>query len=153
MSKYDKTKNKRFRSEAEKKAIARWYAQKKIDASISDTSKKVIFPSTFPFWARLKISKNRPTLVIDEELITDKKTKKIEEGFVHREAIHPNADGSNVKGFEQIVPNPDPLDSDKMYLKPPRKKPKRLFRPMNRFFDIPLSLKERYDKNNDKNKK
>lgn len=35
------------------------------------------FPKEFPFWARLKICKNRPTLVMDEVEVVDKKTKKL----------------------------------------------------------------------------
>ena len=34
------------------------------------------FPKEFPFWARLKISKNRTTLIIDEEIVINKKSKK-----------------------------------------------------------------------------
>lgn len=33
------------------------------------------FPKEFPFWARIKICKNRPTLVIDETEVINKKTK------------------------------------------------------------------------------
>ena len=35
---------------------------------------KGVFPDKFPFWARLKISKNRTTLVIDEDKAKNKKT-------------------------------------------------------------------------------
>lgn len=31
-----------------------------------------VFPSKFPFWARLKIAKSRTTLVIDEDEAYDK---------------------------------------------------------------------------------
>ena len=108
------------------------------------------FPKEFPFWARLKINKNRTTLVIDEEEAYNKKKKRVEEGFVHREAIHPNKDGSNVKGYEKIEPNPDPKDKVPMYLKRPSKKPKRLFAPHEKELNMPEHLRERYDKNNRK---
>ena len=106
------------------------------------------FPDKFPFWARLRINKNRTTLVIDEAEAYNKKKKKMEEGFVHREAIHPRGDGSNVKGYELIKPNPDPMDTGDMYLKSPKKSPKRLFKPHNRQLNMPRELKERYEKNN-----
>ena len=108
------------------------------------------FPKRFPFWARLKISKNRTTLVIDEEDAYNKKKKRFEEGFVHREAIHPNSDGSNVKGYERVFPNPDKADKKPMYLKRPSKLPKRMFVPHNKNLDMPKHLKEKYDKNNRK---
>lgn len=107
--------------------------------------KKKEFPKTFPFWARLKISKKRTTLVIDEERIVDKKSKKLEDGFVHREATH-----TYKKDFEKINPNPDKTDSKPMYLKRPTKLPKRLFEPHNKDLDMPQNLKDRYGKNNKK---
>lgn len=103
------------------------------------------FPKSFPFWARLKISKNRTTLVIDSEMVVNKKTKKKEDGFVHREATH-----TQKKDYEKIDPNPDKDDPKPMYLKRPRKHPKRLFSPHNKELDMPESLKERYEKNNNK---
>lgn len=109
------------------------------------SKKKKEFPKTFPFWARLKISKKRTTLVIDEERIVDKKSKKLEDGFVHREATH-----TNKKDFEKINPNPDKTDSKPMYLKRPTKLPKRLFEPHNKDLDMPQNLKDRYSKNNKK---
>ena len=63
---------------------------------------KNIFPKEFPFWARLKISKNRTTLIIDEDKVKNKKTNKIVDGFVHREAT-----SQYHKNFEEINPNPD----------------------------------------------
>ena len=48
--------------------------------------------------------------------------KVMENGFVHREAIQPKGDGSNVKGYEKIEPNPDPTDKGPMYLKRPQKR-------------------------------
>ena len=72
----------------------------------------------------------------------------MEPGFVHREAIHSNEDGSNVKGYEKIEPNPDPTDKDPMYLKRPSKLPKRLFEPHNKSLNMPEDLKKRYEKNN-----
>ena len=74
----------------------------------------------------------------------------MEDGFVHREAIHPNEDYSNVKGYEEIKPNPDTSDNKPMYLKRPSKLPKRLFEPHNKNLNMPTHLKERYNKNNQK---
>ena len=108
-------------SEAQKKAIRKSYAEK------------------------LKIEKHRTTLVIDEEPVVNKKTKKAEPGFVHREATHTAG-----KGFEKIEPNPDRTDKSPMYLKRPTKAPKRLFEPHNKKLVMPESLKNRYDKNNKK---
>lgn len=59
------------------------------------------FPKEFPFWARLRICKNRPTLVIDEAEVIDKKTKKAVPGYVHREVTH-TAKKDNEK-IEQIL--------------------------------------------------
>ena len=124
-------------------------AQPKLPAGEPEEEKSV-FPKKFPFWARLKIGKNRPTLVIDEEETKNTKTQKMEPGFVHRESIHSNEDGSNVKGYEKIVPNPDPDDKEAMYLKGPSKKPKRLFKPHEKNWPVPQHLIEKYDKNNKK---
>ena len=52
------------------------------------------FPEKFPFWARLKINKNRTTLVIDSTEVLDRKNN-IVPGFVHRESIHYNNSGRN----------------------------------------------------------
>lgn len=101
------------------------------------------FPKEFPFWARLKISKNRTTLVIDEEYCLNKKTNKNEDMFVHREGT-----SKYHKGFEEIKPNPDRTKKDPLYLKSPRKLPKTLFKPHNKNLDMPKSLKDRYNKNN-----
>lgn len=145
-----KKKKPRFhcKTEAQKKAIKRSYAKKTEKETVEKRSKE--FPDKFPFWARLKISKNRTTLVIDEAPARNKKSNKMEEGFVHREAIHPHGDGSNVKGYEKVEPNPDPTDNTPMYLKRPKKTPKRLFQPHNKGLNMPDHLRERYDKNNKK---
>lgn len=103
------------------------------------------FPDKFPFWARLKISKDRTTLIIDEDKVVNKKNKKIEDGFVHREAT-----SKEHKGFEKIWPNPDKSKNEPMYLKSPRKIPKTLVKPHNKKLDMPEFLKNRYDKNNRK---
>ncbi len=103
------------------------------------------FPTEFPFWARFKVNKNRTTLIIDEELVFDKKKKKDVEGFVHRESTH-----SPKKDYEKIFPNPDRSDPDPMYLRRPTKKPKTQFKPHNKKLDMPQRLKERYEKNNKK---
>lgn len=117
-------------------------------ATSSKTIKKTAqdkFPKEFPFWARLKIEKRRTTLVIDESEVLNKKTKKIEEGFVHREATH-----TKNKQYDEISPNPDKSDFMPMYLKRPKIKPKKLFMPHNKELDMPDHLKKRYEKNNKK---
>ena len=145
-----KNKKPRFhcKTEAQKNAIRVNYAKKAQPQTVGKKQKE--FPDKFPFWARLKISKNRTTLVIDEAPARNKKNNKIEDGFVHREAIHPKGDGSNVKGYEKIEPNPDPTDKDPMYLKRATKLPKTFFKPHNKNLNMPQHLKERYDKNNKK---
>jgi len=106
----------------------------------------------FPFWARLKINKSRTTLVIDEEKSLNKKTNKIEDQFVHREATTPNDDDARNKKYERISPNPDKTKKDDMLLKKPTKLPKILFKPHGRNLDMPKELKDKYDKNNYKEK-
>lgn len=117
----------------------------KLDTMPKNKKQPKQFPTIFPFWARMKIGKNRTTLVIDEEKYLDRKTKKIEDGFVNREATH-----SYKKDYEEIKPNPDVSDKRPMYLKRPTKKPKRLFEPHNKKLNMPKHLKDRYDKNNHK---
>lgn len=102
-------------------------------------------PTKFPFWARLKISKNRTTLVIDEDMAFNKQKKRYEDGYVHREATH-----SYKKDYEEIKPNPDKDDKRSMYLKKPSKHPKSLFGPHNKKLNMPKYLIDRYDKNNKK---
>lgn len=99
----------------------------------------------FPFWGRLKIGKRRPTLVIDEEEVVNKKNKKLVPGYVHRETTH-----NDKKGYEKISPNPDRTDSRPMHLKGARKIPKTLVKPLEEDFDMPEHLKKRYSKNNKK---
>ena len=143
-------KKKRFhcKTEAQKNAIKIAYAKKAQQKAIE---KKITeFPDKFPFWARLKISKNRTTLVIDEAPARNKKTNEMVDGFVHREAIHPHGDGSNVKGYEEVKPNPDPDDEEPMYLKRATKLPKVFFKPHNKALDMPEHLRARYEKNNKK---
>ena len=106
---------------------------------------KKTFPDKFPFWARLKIGKNRTTLVIDEDKAYNKQKKQYEDGYVHREATH-----TYNKDYLQIRPNPDKEDNGDMYLKRPQKKPKRLFKPHEKDLDMPDYLREMYDKNNKK---
>lgn len=103
------------------------------------------FPKKFPFWARLKINKNRTTLVIDEEDVWDKQSNKMVDGFVHREAIHKN---NSKRDYEEIKPNPDINDKEPMYLKRPTKLPQKLFKPHNKFLSMPQHLIEKYEKNN-----
>lgn len=116
----------------------------KLKPGQQSTQKETIvsFPKKFPFWARLKIGKNRTTLVIDEETRTNKQNR--EEVFVHREATHKNNRGD----FEAIIPNPDKDDNSPMYLKRPTKLPKKLFKPHNKDLSMPEYLRERYEKNN-----
>ena len=102
------------------------------------------FPNKFPFWARLKIGKNRTTLVIDEAKVLNKRTKKQEEGFVHREAT-----STASSKYEEINPNPDKSKSKPMYLKKPTKKPKSLFKPHNKQLSMPEYLRKKYEKNNE----
>lgn len=102
-------------------------------------------PDKFPYWARLKISKDRTTLIIDEVKEINKKTNKEEEMYVHREAIH-----TEKKDYEKIFPNPDPTDKEPMFLKRPSKLPKRLFKPHNKNLNMPEHLKLKYEKNNKK---
>lgn len=139
------------KSDAQKKAIRKSYAVKakqKPSPNVEPAVKgKREFPKKFPFWARLRISKNRTTLVIDEEQGIDKKTKKEADLFVHREATHTKGHG------EPIIPNPDRDDPDPMYLRSPRKLPKKLFIPHNKDLDMPEELKQRYEKNNHKDDK
>lgn len=161
-------KNKRVRSEAELKAIQIWYINKRkkqpaektqpavekgtiIDEfDVTTKSYRERFPKDFPFWARLKICKNRTTLVIDEEEVYNKQKKRMAPGFVHRESIHPYGDGSNVKGYEKIEPNPDSTDNRPMYLKRPTKLPIVLFNPHNKNLDMPEHLRSKYESNNKK---
>lgn len=107
--------------------------------------KKSKFPNEYPFWARLKIDKQRTTLVIDDDKVLDKKKNKIVPGYVHREAIH-----TYKKDYEKISPNPDMNDKKPMYLKRPRKLPKSMFVPHNKNLNMPKTLIEKYNKNNKK---
>ena len=106
------------------------------------------FPKELPFWGRLKIAKNRTTLVIDIEPAVNKNSGREEPGFVHREATH-----TKRKNFEPVIPNPDKDDPAPMYLRPPRKIPQRLVTPHNKDLTMPEDLKARYDKNNHKGEK
>lgn len=139
-----KTKNKTNKTTASKTTTTNKKQPTKRSNTTAKKAKKEL-PKNFPFWARLKIGKKRTTLVIDEEKTVNKKTKKVEDGFVHREATH-----TYRKDYEKIVPNPDKDDKEPMYLKRPAKKPKRLFEPHNKKLDMPNDLQERYSKNNKK---
>ena len=139
-------------SEKQKKAIKISYAVKQnesVELNGVDNHRSK-FPKNFPFWARLKISKNRTTLVIDEEQAKDKKNNLVP-GFVHREAIHVrDNDPKKLKNYERIFPNPDFDDKDPMYLKRPSKLPQVLFSPHNKQLNMPQHLIDKYDKNNKK---
>ena len=121
---------------------------KNIQSSNKKTVAKPIktFPKEFPFWARFKLNKNRTTLIIDEELVLNKKSNKLEDCFVYREATHTKKN----KEYEEIYPNPDTSDEKPMYLKRPRKHPKRLFSPHNKELKMPEDLRSHYEKNNKK---
>ncbi len=142
------------KSEAQKRAIRKSYAirgKKKENEQLpvaEPPNPPKPLPTKFPFWARLKISKRRTTLVIDEDKAMDKQKHKLVDGYVHREATH-----TNNKDYEEIKPNPDPTDSRSMYLKRPQKLPKRLFEPHNKDLNMPEHLQQLYDKNNHKNDK
>lgn len=140
--------NKRKRSIAEMIAIKRYYAEKAKQPTPKSTEKAKPLPRKFPFWARLKIGKRRTTLVIDEDVAMDKQKKILVDGYVHREATH-----TEKADYEEIQPNPDPSDNKPMYLKRPRKLPKRLFEPHNKELSMPDHLIRRYDKNNHKDGK
>lgn len=101
------------------------------------------FPSDYPFWARLKIDKNRTILIIDRDLVKDKLNNKMVPGFIHREAS-----SKYKKDREIIFPNPDKTKKNPMYLKSPRKIPKNLVKKHNKNLDMPKHLKERYSKSN-----
>lgn len=133
----------KHQKETKRKTAKKTTAKVKVQKNEIEDKGKKEFPKKFPFWARLKISKKRTTLVIDEEKYLDRKTNKIEDGFVNREATH-----TYRKDYEKITPNPDPDDSEPMYLKRPTKKPKRMFEPHNKTLNMPKHLKDRYDKNN-----
>lgn len=139
------------KSEAQKWAIRISYAKRAVSPSsfktVADCStNKYGFPKKFPFWARLKIGKNRTTLVIDDCETKDKQHgNSLVKGYVHREAIH-----TKNKNYEEVYPNPDKTDKRPMYLKRPRKLPKRLFKPHNKKLDMPEYLRKRYEKNNKK---
>lgn len=141
------------KSEAQKNAIRKNYAirarQKPPcnDGAAKEQNlgkEKREFSKDFPFWARLKIYKNRTTLVIDEAPAFDKQKKKVVDGYVHREATHTKGHG------EPVIPNPDKDDPDPMYLKSPSSLPKRFFKPHNKDLDMPENLRQRYEKNNRK---
>ncbi|MBO5927831.1 MAG: hypothetical protein J6Q32_03160 [Clostridia bacterium] len=102
-------------------------------------------PTKFPFWARFKKNKNRTTLIIDEELVKRKNSDKYDDCYVHRESIH-----TYKKDYEEIKPNPDRNDKKPMYLKRPKKHPKRMFKSHNKQLDMPKHLIDRYSKNNKK---
>lgn len=127
---------------------------KPADHSKSNTQKVVTvlnkakpkeFPTTFPFWARLKIEKRRTALIIDEDIATNKKTNKKENVYVHREATH-----TYKSEYQEIMPNPDKSDPKPMYLKKPKIKPKRMFAPHNKELIMPEDLKKQYEKNTKK---
>ena len=103
------------------------------------------FPLEFPFWARMKIAKKRTTLVIDDEPVFNKTSKRFSNLFIHREATH-----SYKKGREVITPNPDSSDSRPMYLRTPTKMNQRMFIPHNKRLSMPSYLKQKYKKNNRK---
>lgn len=107
------------------------------------------FPKRVPFWARTKYEKRRPALIIDKTQALNKKTKKMEDGFVYREVTHKQKGNE----YTEVKPNPDEEDrkkGNKMFLKRPQKKPKILFEPLNKDWEIPQDLIDKYTPNNSK---
>lgn len=136
------------KTEAQKKAIRAYYAKKKAQEQQTAKKRSAVpktrtdqLPTEFPFWARLRIEKRRPALVIDEALAYDKNKKEMVDGYVHREVTH-----SYKSEYEEIKPNPNKADKAKMYLKRPSKKPKYLFVPLGERWHMPATLKTRYSK-------
>ena len=129
------------RKTATKKAQTKKSTQK----TVTKKTRSKEFPEKVPFWARLRIGGQHPSLIIDREDVVNKKTKKEEKGFVYRESTHVEK-----KDREEIFPNPDKSDPRPMYLKRPAKKPQRLFEPHNKELSMPDKLKKRYEKNNNK---
>ena len=78
-----------------------------LSAIKKEISKRMISQQSFCFWVRLKISKNRTTLIIGQDTVKNKKTNKIVAGFAHREATikyHKGVEGIKPKqiGTKQI---------------------------------------------------
>ena len=92
------------------------------------------FPDNPPFWGRLVISKNRPTVVIDEKPAWDKQKKKMVDGFVHRELTH----SEDIPGLP--IKNPDKNDPKPAKLARPNKTPQRLIMPLDKDWKIPEEL-------------
>ncbi|MDE6474347.1 MAG: hypothetical protein K2L70_04545 [Clostridia bacterium] len=141
------------KSEEQKRAIKASYARKAEREKKQIVKKTDQFPKKFPFWARFKPNKNRPTLVIDEEKVKRKNSDIIDDCFVHRESIHgsdKNRKYIESKDYEEIYPNPDPNDPDPMYLKRPQKDLKNKFSLIGKNFNMPENLKKRYEGNNNK---
>lgn len=139
-----KTKNKSS-NQAKPKPVNHSKSNTQKVVTVSNKAKPKEFPTTFPFWARLKIEKRRTALIIDEDIATNKKTNKKENVFVHREATH-----TYKSEYQEIKPNPDKSDLKPMYLKKPKIKPKRMFAPHNKELTMPEDLKKQYEKNNKK---
>ena len=93
------------------------------------------FPENPPFWGRLRIGDEHPTVVIDEKPAWDKQKKKMVDGFVHRELTH----GKKTPGLP--IKNPDANDTEQAKLERPRKLPQRLIRPLDKDWPIPEELK------------
>lgn len=143
------------KSEEQKRAIRANYARMAKQEKKQSANKAEQFPKEFPFWARFKPNKNRTTLVIDEEKVKRKNSDKIDDCYVHREAIHESDENKKYidsGDYERVCPNPDKDDSDPMYLKRPRKHPKNKFSPHNKKLNMPENLQKRYEGNNNKNK-
>ena len=125
-------------------------ANKKKTNTTNNTKKstpaKKTLPDKFPFWGRLRIEKKRTTLVIDEDVAVNKKTKKQEDVYIHREATS----AKKKKEYEEIKPNPDKDKKEPMYLKRTKRIPKKLIKPHNKDLVMPEELKKRYEKNNKK---
>lgn len=125
-----------------------WKKSKTGKKSVDSKSRKQSIPDRFPWWGRMKIAKQRPTLVIDKDKVRNKKNGKVVDAYVHREVTH-----SFKKQYEKVDPNPDRTDPRPMYLKNPRKVPMGMIRPDNKNWEILRNLRERYAKNNKKGEK
>ena len=92
------------------------------------------FPDNPPFWGRLMIGGNHPTVVVEEKLTWDKQKKKEVEGFVHRELTH----STKISGTP--IMNPDIKDKRPVKLQKPKDIPQRLVKPLDKDWEIPQEI-------------
>ncbi len=138
-------KKKRQFSKYQLMKIRQYYAKKSL-YPVSKNNRSIVLRGKYPFWAKMVIGGDHPSLIIDSCIAKDKrKNNKLVPGFLYRESTH-----SNGNGYEKIYPNPDPTDFRPMYLKRPQKKPKTLFVAWKKKMNMPQGLIDRYNKNNRK---